>query len=351
MSLEYLKLFLIFLRLGLTSFGGPSAHISIFFDEFVTRRKWLSASAFTEAVTISQTLPGPASSQVGIIVGYQKLGLKGSVMAWLGFTLPSLLLMIAAALAVENIPLILESQMTHDLKLIAVPVIGVALYKMTAEMLKSLRKINHTLGEIHLKSPKLWISALVLSLFLLVLVNLFIFQEKLTNPLGKAFFEYLSVGSLIFGGGHVALPLMESFLTVDSSEVFLAGYGFSQALPGPLFSITAFTAQLSFQNVFTSLGLAGAAFLPSFIFALCGLSFWNILKQNRIFYFLTQILCGAAILFLAQTYWNSFLSEILFSPKDLGFVTGAAALIYYFKQPLWLIVLAALVFNLTYTLF
>lgn len=269
-------LFLAFLRLGLTAFGGPVAHLGYFRTEFVERRRWLTGSRYGELVALCQFLPGPASSQVGMAIGYDRAGYLGALVAWLAFTLPSALLMMLFALGVTHIEGLAASGVLHGLKVVAVAVVAQALLAMgrqhcvgtvrLALMLASCllvlvlpgssgQLLAIALGALFgwlwldtIATPitdtpplKLRQSLWWLGLFALLLLTLpIVAGHGLPLALADAFYRS---GALVFGGGHVVLPLLEAQMQSHhwlGSNTFLAGYGAAQAVPGPLFTFAAF---------------------------------------------------------------------------------------------------------------
>jgi chromate transporter len=314
-----IECFLVALKLGLTAFGGPVAHIGYFRDTYVERLKWLREERFAELMSLTQFLPGPASSQLGAAIGYEKAGWLGGLGAWLGFTLPSALAMIAFAIGMGSIQDWAGEGWLHGLKLAAVAVVTVALLGMRKALCPRWPEILMAMVALVVLAiaPSAWIQPLVILLggllgILLfkepwadrsveingrmplggIVLALFVFVALLIVPL--VFYDnqnvqgtggLLRAGALVFGGGHVVLPLLETS-TVDpglvDKETFLAGYGAAQAVPGPLFTFGSFLGadMKLFGNTWVG-GAVGtvAIFLPGMVLLAGGLPVWNRLKH------------------------------------------------------------------------
>ncbi|MEO8313806.1 MAG: chromate efflux transporter [Pseudomonadota bacterium] len=313
-----------FTRLGVTAFGGPIAHLGYFREEFVERRRWLDEHAYADLVSLSQFLPGPASSQVGFSVGLLRAGYLGGLAAWLGFTLPSAFLLVLFASATSYLDGPTGSAVLHSLKLVAVAIVAQAVWTMArslcADWSRALIAIGAGIAVLLVRSPAVQIAVIVLSgmlgvqmrlagasggataqvtglvsrrvgfsalvLFALLLVVLPLLHDS-GRETGVALFDasYRS-GALVFGGGHVVLPLLnEAFVAPGwvSNDAFLAGYGAAQAVPGPLFTFAAYLgaiAQSSGSPIGGAmLGLIGI-FLPGILILLGALPFWEVLRQR-----------------------------------------------------------------------
>ncbi len=308
------EVFAAFLRLGLTSFGGPVAHLGYFHAEFVARRRWLSEAAYADLVALGQFLPGPASSQVGFALGYLRAGLPGALAAWLGFTLPSALLMIAAAYGVAA--LTPGTGWLLGLKVAACAVVAQAVGQMARRLCPDLARILLALAAAALAlliplaigpvavialglivgamafpaangvdptaaealptpGPVLSTACLVAFFALLAGLPLLALTGQPALVLADAFYR---AGALVFGGGHVVLPLLEAG-TVGHGSVtpgtFLAGYGAAQALPGPLFSFAAYLGTLAGPGWLAGLGCLILLFLPAGLLVLGALPHWQ----------------------------------------------------------------------------
>lgn len=376
------SVFLIFLRLGLTSFGGPIAHLGYFRDEFVLRRRWLSERAYADLVALCQFLPGPASSQVGIALGLSRAGHLGALAAWAGFTLPSALALILFASLLTwhgN----LAPGVLQGLKVVAVAVVAQAIWGMARSLCPDrLRLTMMAAASIAvLLLSAFWSQLLVLviaglvglllikpntepepaalplsvsrrtgsaalTLFLALLLGLPLLALLIPSHLLAMVDSFYRVGSLVFGGGHVVLPLLQTE-TVNSgwvdAEVFLAGYGATQAVPGPLFTFAAFLGAAM------NTGLPGwlngllcllVIFLPSFLLVIGVLPFWEQLRRNRrIQAALAGVNAGVVGLLLAALYQPMWTSAIR-RPEDFALALAALLVLVFWKWPPWLVVAA-----------
>lgn len=316
-KLTFWRIFLLFFRLGLTSFGGPAAHLGFFHDEFVKRRKWLSDSAYGEIVALCQLLPGPASSQVGLTVGFLHGHYAGAFAAWLGFTLPSAVIMIGFALGLNVWPEAGSGGWIDGLKLFVVAVVAQAVWQMGQKLCPDQPRIAMALlvavallvlGEtwmqllalvaagiigsfldlttdkaseplhVPLQSRK---PALFAGVFALLLLATFLPQT--TGSLGWIGAELYRAGALVFGGGHVVLPwLQEGFVASGAmpADSFLAGYGVAQAVPGPLFTFSGFLGGAQ-NGVLGGVVAIVAVFLPGTLLVFAGLPLWSWLREHR----------------------------------------------------------------------
>lgn len=377
-------IFITFLKLGLTSFGGPVAHIGYFRHAFVEQRRWLSEHSYADLVALCQFMPGPASSQVGLAIGFLRGGYAGAIAAWLGFTLPSALVLCAVALGYQTYGALIPSGVLSGLKIVAVAVVAQAVWGMQKTLCQgpfrisimivsacavllipglwtqfSVLIIAAILGRFGLqpaaaqqdhtahkslsrRSGLLWLSLFVLSLLLLPLLAET--SSSQTLSVADAFYR---TGSFVFGGGHVVLPLLHSETVSTgwvSQDAFLVGYGVTQAVPGPLFTFAAFLGATMQQ---APSGLAGAAlciiaiFLPSFLLVFAALPFWQRLRHNQ---HAKSALAGinAAVvgLLLAALYDPVFTSSID-SAKHMAFALLAGIALMAWRCPVWLLVVLA----------
>ena len=375
------EVLLVATRLGLTSFGGPIAHIGYFRQEYVVRRQWLAEERFAELVALCQFLPGPASSQLGIAVGIGRAGYLGGLAAWLGFTFPSAIALILFAYGVQEFSGHTDDWL-HGLKIAAASVVALALWGMARTLapdrprttiavlaaaallftsgiavglaviaggaalgLAFLRPENLEQAEGTSGPARPLAGAAALAVFLLLLAALPVAARLTDNgPLAVTDSFYRS-GSLVFGGGHVVLPLLEAEVVppgwVGQSE-FVAGYGAAQAVPGPLFTFSAYLGTV--MNVLSPRWLGGilalgAIFLPSFLLVAGVLPFWERLRGFRR---VRQALRGANAavvgLLLAALYDPVWTSAIA-APEDFALAAGAFVLLAFWKAPPWLVVL------------
>lgn len=306
-------------KLGLTSFGGPIAHLGYFRDELVIRRKWIDEAAYAELVALCQFLPGPASSQVGFALGLARAGPLGALAAWAAFTLPSALLMLALALASGELGGPIAGAVIHGLKLVAVVIVAQAVWGMARTLTPDPRRaaialaaaavvvlVGGAFGQVaaillgalagglfcrHVAiAPGRWVpiavsrrvGAFCLSLFALLLVGLPVLAA-IIDLRGVALFDiFYRSGALVFGGGHVVLPLLRDALVPTgwmTDDRFLAGYGAAQAMPGPLFTISAYLGGIADGGPGAVLALLGI-FLPGLLLVVGALPFWSALRDK-----------------------------------------------------------------------
>ena len=376
------EVFLIFLRLGLTAFGGPIAHLGYFREEFVARRQWLTERAYADLVALCQFLPGPASSQVGISLGFLRAGYLGAVAAWVGFTLPSVVVLILFALGVAQGGDLIPPGVLQGLKVVAVAVVAQAVWGMGRQLCTDAKRV--TIMAISaclvLMFPTAWgqvgvilLAALVgmvvfephphakheplpmtirrrvglvwLSIFFALLVGLPLLNAWSPSQWIAMVDVFYRTGSLVFGGGHVVLPLLQSEVVPPgwvSETAFLAGYGATQAVPGPMFTFAAFLGA-SMQDAPNSWagGLIAvvAIFLPSFFLVIGALPFWEQLRRNvRTQAALSGINAAVVGLLLAALYQPVWTSAVHGS-KDFGLALIALVALMFWKLPPWLVVI------------
>ncbi|VVM43766.1 putative chromate transport protein [Pseudomonas fluorescens] len=375
------SVFLIFLRLGLTSFGGPIAHLGYFREEFVARRRWLTERSYADLVALCQFLPGPASSQVGIALGMYRAGYRGALAAWLGFTLPSAVALILFALGLSRYGTLLAPGTLHGLKVVAVAVVAQAVWGMARNLCTDVPRITLMMiaACVVLLQPSAWAQvgvivaagiaglcvfkpepnraddalpvtlsrragALWLTLFLTLLIGLPLLNQLLPSQPIAMVDAFYRAGSLVFGGGHVVLPLLQAEVVPSgwvSNEAFLAGYGAAQAVPGPLFTFAAFLG--ASMNV-TPSGWSGAIlcllaiFAPSFLLIFGALPFWERLRRNaRAQAALIGVNAAVVGLLLAALYQPVWTSAIV-SAQDFGLALVALVALMFWKLPPWLVV-------------
>ncbi len=375
--------FLVFLRLGLTSFGGPIAHLGYFREEFVTRRRWLGERSYADLVALCQFLPGPASSQVGMAIGLSRAGFSGALAAWAGFTLPSAIALILFALGVAIWGNALPAGALHGLKVVAVAVVAQAVWGMACNLCTDSTRV--TIAAVAACATLLWptawgqvgmitsaavvgwlvfkpvqdashdplpiavsrrLAAALLVLFAVLLIALPILLRIWPNQalaLSDAFFR---AGALVFGGGHVVLPLLQAEVVPSgwlTNETFLAGYGAAQAVPGPLFTFAAFLG--ASMNTAPSGWIGGllclvAIFIPSFLLVAGALPFWEQLRRSvRTQAALAGVNAAVVGLLLAALYQPVWTSAI-FRPEDFGLTLLAFVALMFWKLPPWLVVMA-----------
>jgi chromate transporter len=375
------EVFLRFLRLGCISFGGPIAHIGYFRNEFVLRLRWLDEAVFAEIVGLCQSLPGPASSQVGFTIGLLRAGLPGAFAAWLAFTLPSALLMFALA---QGHPLLngkLGSGIIHGLQLVAVAVVAQAVLGMvrtlTPDLVRGLLALfaasivlftHNPLGQLAAiasgallglvvcrgittrPSTPLTIplprrasfAAITLFLFLLIAPALALaVRPSQTLTVFQAFYR---TGALVFGGGHVVLPLLQAATVAPGwidTPTFLAGYGGAQALPGPLFTFAAYLGALlpTKPNGLSGAALALAAiFLPGLLLVIGVLPFWNRLRANPTMQSLLAGVNASVVGILAAALYRPLWTSTVKAPVDYVLVLAASLALIVGKVRPWIVV-------------
>jgi chromate transporter len=375
-----------FLKLGLTSFGGPVAHLGYFRAEFVARRAWLAEPAYADLVALCQFLPGPASSQVGIGIGLMRAGIPGALAAWTGFTLPSALAMVLFAYGVERFAGAAGSGWLHGLKIAAVAVVAQAVWGMAQSLCPDRERATMAVVAtiVVLTFPTAWgqIGAIVLgavagvvllprtaappgsdlavpigrafalvclALFFALLIGLPILAAAVGNHALELFASFYRSGSLVFGGGHVVLPLLQASVVPPgwiSDDAFLAGYGAAQAVPGPLFT---FSAYLGAAMAPPSNGWLGAVicliavFLPSFLLVFGALPFWAQLRERPAAQTALRGVNAAVVgLLLAALYQPVWTSAVL-RPADFALGVTAFLLLVMWRTPPWLVVVLAAV--------
>ncbi|MBC3869731.1 chromate efflux transporter [Undibacterium oligocarboniphilum] len=373
--------FLVFLRLGLTSFGGPIAHLSYFRDEFVNRRRWLSERSYADLVALCQFLPGPASSQVGMALGLSRHGYSGAFAAWAGFTLPSAIALILFALGLSSHATTIPVGALHGLKVVAVAVVAQAVWGMAKNLCTDTARVTimavaaciallvpSAFGQVGViaaagvaglllfkpepakdheplpvtvrhRAGVLW-----LTLFFGLLVGLPMLTALLPYQVIADVSAFFRSGALVFGGGHVVLPLLQAAVVPPgwvSNDAFLAGYGVAQAVPGPLFTFAAFLG--ASMNVAPSGWIGGmvcllAIFAPSFLLVTGALPFWERLRRNvRTQAALMGVNAAVVGLLLAALYHPVWTSAI-HAPRDFCIAVIAFVALMFWKLPPWLVV-------------
>ena len=374
-----LEVFVIFLRLGITSFGGPIAHLGFFQREFVQRRAWIADGAFGDLVALCQLLPGPASSQVAMALGYLRTGISGAFAAWAGFAAPSAVLMVAAGYGFQAIPA--DSGFLHGLKIAAAAVVAQALWTMgrrfcpdrTRVLLAAIAAglitglplgwlqipiivVGAVFGRIFLQGgpepPKesnsdgisggTWAARSSLALFFALLLILPVASIQARNhwiELADAFYR---TGALVFGGGHVVLPLLESATVAKgwlTQNAFMAGYGAAQAVPGPLFSFAAYLGTVIGPAWVAGIWCLVWIYVPSFLLILGTLPFWNALRRSAGVQAALRGANAAVVGILLAAFYNPVLIVAINSATALIIALAAFGLLQFQKCPPWLLVL------------
>ena len=372
--------FLVFLRLGLTSFGGPLAHLGYFRTEFVERRRWLGERAYADIVALAQFLPGPASSQVGMALGLMRSGYPGALAAWLGFTLPSAIALILFALGVASHGDAMSAGALHGLKVVAVAVVAQAVWGMARHLCPdAARRVMLLLAAAGmLLLPSVWAQVGVivvaglagiwlfhpeasnvepmpltvrprtgmfwLTLFATLLVALPLLAQAVPDATLARIDAFYRAGSLVFGGGHVVLPLLQAEVVPNGwvdNDTFLAGYGATQAVPGPLFTFAAFLgASMSTPPNGWAGGLIAllSVFAPSFLLIAGALPFWERLRTLPRAQAALMGVNAAVVGILLAALYDPVWTSAIHSVADLGLALLALIALMRWKLPPWAVV-------------
>jgi len=369
-------------RLGLTSFGGPIAHLGYFHEEYVQRRKWIDEQSYADLVALCQFLPGPASSQVSIAIGIARARLLGGLAAWIGFTLPSALALVAFAFGIGAFASTADAGWLHGLKVVAVAVVAQAVWGMARSLCPDRERATiaivasivtltwpNAVGQLssiavaglvglfafrdtsatslsHMCFPigkELGVAAWIA--FFILLVGLPLVRQSVSSHALEVFDSFFRVGSLVFGGGHVVLPLLQTEVVGPgwvSNEQFVAGYGAAQAVPGPLFTFSAYLGAVmaTEPNGWTGAALALVAiFLPSFLLLTGALPFWDLLRSMPAFQSALKGINAAVVGLLLTALYNPVWTSAIHSPADFGLGLIAFGLLMFWKCPPWLVVM------------
>lgn len=371
-------------RLGITSFGGPIAHLGYFHEEYVVRRKWLDERSYADLVALCQMIPGPASSQLGIAIGMERAGFWGGLASWIGFTLPSAIALTGFALLVHGSGLG-SAGWLHGLLVVAVAVVAQALWSMSRALTpdaprrtiafaaaaasvllpSSLTQISliaagAIVGSLFLKPDGADVTGpesspgstdrvaafACLSLFALLLVGLPLLRVAVGSQWIALVDSFYRSGSLVFGGGHVVLPLLQREVVPTgwiSNDAFLAGYGAAQAVPGPLFAFSAYLGAVMGPSPNGALGAAvalAAIYLPSFLLVIGLLPFWKALRRRSVVRSaLSGVNASVVGILLAALYtpvWTSAMAR----PADFAIGLAAFLLLAVWKVRPWIVVVA-----------
>ena len=374
------EVFPVFLRLGLTSFGGPVAHLGYFRHEFVERRRWLDDAAYADIVALCQFLPGPASSQVGMCVGLLRAGLWGAIFAWLGFTAPSAVAMILFGYGVAALPAGTTNGWLHGLMIVAVAVVAQAVWNMARVLCPDLPRaaIAITAATLIVSAPYVasqiaailfggfagWyllepkasqsapliahlhktVSIGMLGLFGLLLLGLPLAVAATGSHVLALFDSFYRSGSLVFGGGHVVLPILQAEVVPRGwvgAEDFLAGYGAAQALPGPLFTFAAYLGTVAgpapngWQGGLLCLF---AIFLPSFLLVIGTLPLWSRWRHHAPIQAALMGINAAVVGILGAALYTPIWTSAIFSVADFALAVAALVLLLW-RVPPWAVVI------------
>ncbi len=388
-----LEVFLAALKLGLTSFGGPVAHIGYFRSEYVDRRRWLDERTFGDLMALCQFLPGPASSQLGMAIGMGRAGRLGAIAAWLGFTLPSAIVMMLFALWLGTGMDVSDAGWLRGLKLTAVAVVAQAVWSMAQSLAPDRPRatialvaagwavlvpgvagqllplaVSAAIGYWLLRPPpnaaaQLTADAaaaqpperragratamLQLGIFALLLLLLPAAAQLLPASQALALADsHYRVGSLVFGGGHVVLPMLEAEVAGGGggsipSETFMAGYGAAQAVPGPLFTFAAFIGG-SFAPGWQGAAYAALAltaiFIPSYLLLAAALPFWSRLRENRMARGALNGVNAAVVGILLAALYDPVWTDTVGTAADFAFAAAAFLLLQVWRRAPWQVV-------------
>ncbi|RKD27097.1 ChrA protein [Ammoniphilus oxalaticus] len=384
-----LEIWLISTKLGLMSFGGPVAHLGYFHEEYIRRRKWMDEQSYADLVALCQFLPGPASSQVGIGIGVIRAGILGGIVSFLGFTIPSVIALIVFAIILQGDE-ISSAGWIHGLKIVAVSVVAYAILGMSQKLTPDLKRkaiallalivtllwqtayaqvgiilLSACIGyliyrqedemdgaKIHIPfSRKVAITCLTLFFGLLIILP--ILREVTSLSWVAMFDSFYRSGSLVFGGGHVVLPLLErEFVSTGwlSHEEFLAGYGVAQAVPGPLFTFAAYVGAIM-NGWLGGIVATIAIFLPAFLLVLGTLPFWDRLRSNLKMKGALMGVNAAVVGILISAFYQPIWTSSILKPIDFAFAAILFSMLVYWKLPPWLIVVTGIIGGTLISLF
>ena len=384
------QVFAVFLRLGLTSFGGPVAHLGYFRDEFVQRRQWLTERSYADLVALCQFLPGPASSQVGMALGLMRAGMPGALAAWLGFTLPSALVLALFGLGLASGHAVLPAGALHGLKVVAVAVVAQAVWGMARNLCAGRARVTlmalacgfallvpgvwGQVGVMLLAAGAGWwlfgrgratapeaamdgpeglhvplrrrTGAVLLVAFAVLLVLLPLAASLWPGSLLAMVDAFYRVGALVFGGGHVVLPLLQAEVVGPgwvSNGAFLAGYGATQAVPGPLFTFAAFlgaSMQVWPGGWLGAVVCLVAIFVPSFLLVAGALPFWEPLRRSAHAQAALAGVNAAVVGLLLAALYNPVWTSAIHGAADFGLALAAFVALVFWRAPPWAVVLA-----------
>ncbi|OIQ92601.1 chromate transport protein [mine drainage metagenome] len=382
LGISAVRIFLIFLRLGLTSFGGPVAHLGYFREEFVERRKWLNGHAYADLVSLCQFLPGPASSQVGIALGLLSGGMRGALASWLGFTLPSAIALVLFGLVVRHLAGGMDGAWLHGLQVVAVAVVAQALWGMGRNLCPDRARaslavvaavavawIPGEFGQIGVIAAGglvgwRWLSPaavlphtplpvplrkrtglILLAVFFALLIALPIIAGQSDSHALRLFDGFYRAGALVFGGGHVVLPLLQAQVVPSgwvTNDVFLAGYGAAQAVPGPLFTFAAYLGAVSLHTPNGWLGALVALvaiFLPAFLLIIGVLPLWEEARRHPAMQRALLGVNAAVVGLLLAAFYQPVWTSAIRSAADFVLAATAFLLLMIWKAPPWLVVI------------
>jgi len=376
------EVFAVFLKLGLTSFGGPIAHLGYFRDELVTRRQWLGDAAYADLVALCQFLPGPASSQVGFALGMMRAGWLGALAAFAAFTVPSALALLLFAMTATGISGPVGAGALHGLKIVAVAIVAQAVWGMARTLCPDRQRASIAVAAVAVLAFAPGIAGMAVAILLGAVAGLFLLRDTppprgghVAMPVTRtaavlalaAFLSLLALlplvaggsqalavfesfyraGALVFGGGHVVLPLLQAevvqpgWVTADS---FLAGYGAAQAVPGPLFTFSAYLGAVLGPE---PNGVAGAAialsavFLPGFLILIGVLPFWDRFRAMARAQSAMQGANAAVVGILGAALYAPVFTGAVGDLRDFALALACFVLLVAWKTPPWIVVIVA----------
>ncbi len=376
-----LDILISFFLLGLTSFGGPIAHIGYFRKVFVKQKKWLDEKTYVDFVSLCNFLPGPSSSQVGMSIGYKMKGVSGALLAWFGFTAPSALALILFGYAIVNFQNTISNGFLQGLKAIVVIIVLQAILGMRKNLLKdsygyiitfvtaiilifypsSMNQFlclvssglvgvflyedgNQKINNFKISKIKIWkcFPLILFFFFLIILPLLSKFFDR--NPIILLADSFYRIGSLVFGGGHVVLPLLQAEFVSSGlikEDIFIAGYGASQAIPGPLFTFSAYLGMFfnsGLSSWLTSFICLFFIFLPSFLLVIGTLPIWEELRKITLVIRSLKAINASVIGLLIAAWYDPIILSSLKSNKDIFLIVTAFVILFFTKIPQWLVV-------------
>jgi chromate transporter len=380
------EVLLTFLRLGCTSFGGPVAHIGYFRAEFVERRRWVTESAFADLVALCQFMPGPASSQLGMSIGLLRAGPLGMLAAWVGFTLPSALAMLAFAYGVEALGDVSNAAWLKGLKLVAVAVVAQAVWGMAQSLAPDRPRatlavaaalvalaVPSSIGQIAAivlggiigvtllpSAPRTGatdheplglnlhrgVAATAIVMFFVLLLFLAPIAATIDSQALRLFEAFYRAGALVFGGGHVVLPLLQAAVVPPgwvTNDAFLAGYGAAQAMPGPLFTFAAYLGAVMMPPPNGALGAliaVVAIFVPSFLLVTGLLPFWDTLRQRQGMQAMLRGVNAAVVGVLLAALYTPVWTSGVHTPAGFGLALAAFLALALWAVSPWIVVVA-----------
>ena len=380
-----LEVFWVALRLGLTSFGGPVAHLGYFREEYVQRRRWVDDAQYADLVALCQFLPGPASSQVGIAIGTLRAGYLGGLLAWIGFTLPSAVVMVLFAYGLAAFR-VTDAGWLHGLKVAAVAVVANAVWGMAPGLASGRIRSAIAIGAacILLIAPTAlaqvavilvggllgWrflgvpggvegvardelptrgrrMASVLLAAFFALLLLLPVARAAAPSQVVAMVDVYYRVASLVFGGGHVVLPLLQAEVVPPgwvTTDHFIAGYGAAQALPGPLMAFAAFlgAAQTSAPNGWLGGTIALVAiYVPSFLLVWGALPFWDRLRTIGAFQAALRGMGAAVVGILLAALYDPVWTSAILGPRDFALALVCLGMLAVWRIAPWIVVAVA----------